>query len=158
MGESAYRRTGAPDHAAPCVFSRALLARCVQCELAERHALAERETVFCTKPTARINCATLAALLYERATFALRLPRAGGPLPHAKAVKLYCGGLLALQQALSAPGADVHRMIRQHHGQGASLADLPWEEIVAGAVRWQPRKRHPSPPIAGKPAPARDLA
>ncbi|MBI4740431.1 MAG: hypothetical protein HY777_02520 [Betaproteobacteria bacterium] len=152
MGGSAYRRTGAPNNSAPCVFSRALLARCVQCELAERHALAERETVFCTIPTARINCGTLAALLYERATFALRLPRAGGgSLPHAKAVKLYCGGLLALQQTLSAPDADVHRMIRQHHGQGASLADLPWEEIVAGAVRWQPRKRHPPPPASPLP-------
>lgn len=141
MDESAYRQASALSNPAPCVFARAILAACVQCELAEKHALAEREVIACTKATARINCATLAALLYERATFALRLPRPGEPLPHAKAMKLQCGGLLALQQIQAAAVADVHQLIQQSHAQDASLADLPWDKIVAGVAQWQPRRR-----------------
>jgi hypothetical protein len=141
MDEAAYRQSSTLTNPAPCVFARAILARCVQCELAEKHALAERELIACTRPTARINCATLAALLYERATFALRLPRPGEALPHAKVMKLHCGGLLALQQILAAPVADVHRLIAQSHAQDASLADLSWDKIVAGIAQWQPLRR-----------------
>jgi hypothetical protein len=38
---------------AHCVFEKALIMRRVTCELASRHALAERESVACTSPVAR---------------------------------------------------------------------------------------------------------
>ena len=71
-----------------CVFAKALLSRSAVCELSQRRALAEREIVECTSPVARMNCTTLAALLHERARFALRLPRPGQPLMHALALRL----------------------------------------------------------------------
>ena len=141
MDEAAFARARVGANPAPCVFAKALLARCAQCELAQRHALAERELVACPSPTARTNCATLAALLRERATFALRLPRPGEPLPHARAMQLQCGGLQGLRDALAAPEAEVHRMVMQAHAHSASLLDLPWDAIVRDIAAWQLRRR-----------------
>lgn len=114
---------------------------CAQCELSRRQALAEREMLTCTRETARINCTLLARLFFERATFALRLPRPGSPLVHAKAMQLQCGGLRGLQTAIAAPVADVHLMILKTQVNEASLLDLPWGEIVAAIVAWQSRRR-----------------
>jgi hypothetical protein len=141
MDEAAFALERAATNPAPCVFEKALLSGCAECELAQRHALAEREVVACPSPTARTNCVTLAALLHERATFALRLPRPGEPLPHARAMQLQCGGLQGLRNALTAPEADVHRMIRMAHALSDSLMDLPWAAIVHDIAAWQTRRR-----------------
>lgn len=127
--------------AGACVFSKALLARTAACELAQRSSLGEQELVVCGAPVARINCGTLAALLHERARFALRLPAPGRPLMHVHALRLQCGGLAALREMQTDGDADVHRMVaaaRERHG---SLADLPWERIVPAVAGWQPRRR-----------------
>ena len=124
-----------------CVFGKALLARAAVCELAVRQSLGERESIECGSPVAPMNCGTLAALLHERARFALRLPAPGHPLMHAQALRLHCGGLQGLQQALAVQAADVHAMVglaRERHG---SLTDLPWDAIVRQISQWQPRLR-----------------
>lgn len=129
---------GGPD---ACVFAKALLARHAACGLVQRRAIGERERLDCGSPVARINCATLAALLHERATFALRLPRPGTPIEHAKVMRLHCGGLAGLQQALGAEGREVHQMVQQAQSRWGSLLDAPWGEIVRAVVAWQPRGR-----------------
>ena len=48
-----------------CIFERALLARHAVCELAASHQVAERETIGCSHPAARLDCARLAELLRE---------------------------------------------------------------------------------------------
>lgn len=129
------------DSARACVFAKALLAREAVCALAQRHSLAERELTTCGSPVARINCATLAALLHERARFALHLPSAQRPLMHMQALRLQCGGLAALHQVLGSDGRDVHAMValaRERHG---SLTDLPWAPLVAALAAWQPPRR-----------------
>ena len=60
--------------ATACVFAKALLAGSAACALATRRSVAEHTLVECSSPVARTNCGTLAALLHERARFALRLP------------------------------------------------------------------------------------
>lgn len=135
--------------AAACVFSRALLARTAVCERAARRTLGERDLIECTSPVARTNCGTLAALLQERARFALRLPAPGQPIVHAQVLKLHCGGLAGLQQALAAPQADVHRMVGQAHARYGSMTELPWDEIVRTIRNWQAhRPRRPHKPVA----------
>jgi hypothetical protein len=129
-----------------CVFTKALLAREAMCELAQRRALGERDWIACTSPVARINCATLAALLRERSTFALKLGRADAPLMHAKAMQLQCGGVSGLQQALGAPEPDVHRLVGQAHEHWGSLLDLPWNDVVSAIAAWQPRRMRRAPP------------
>jgi len=128
----------------PCVFAKAILADCASCSLARRQALAEREVVACTLVVAHINCSTLKGLFYERATFALRLPRPATAIPHLKAMKLACGGLQGLQATLAAPAPDVHAMVQLAQSRYASFLDLPWQDIVEHIAAWQIRRRAPA--------------
>ncbi len=128
---------GAPGS---CVFSKPLQARVAVCECAERHTRGERDFIDCVSPVARTNCTTLAALLHERARFALHLPRADQPVIHALAMRLQCGGVLALQHALGAPQPDVHRLVGAAQQRYGSLTDLPWDAIVRELVQWQGRR------------------
>jgi hypothetical protein len=124
-----------------CVFAKALLAHGARCERVERHERAERVVLECTSPVARTNCGTLAALLHERARFALRLPPPGRPLIHLHALKLQCGGLPAIRRALDSDEADVHRLVGLAQERHGSLTELPWSQIVAEIVQWQPARR-----------------
>lgn len=128
-----------------CVFAKALLAHTAGCELAPRRALGERMLVECPSPVARTNCGTLAALLRERARFALRLPPGGRPLTHMQALRLQCGGLAALQQVLGHEDRDAHRLVGMAHVRHGSLTELPWARLVASLARWQAPRRARKP-------------
>lgn len=129
------------ESGAVCVFAKALLARAALCELSARRSIGERELVECSSAVARTHCGTLAALMHERARFALRLPSPGRPMIHAQALRLHCGGLIGLQQVLGAEQTDVHAMVGAAHERHGSLAALPWEAIVRAITQWQPRSR-----------------
>jgi hypothetical protein len=129
------------ESGAACVFAKALLARAAVCELASRRSVGERDLIECGSVVARTNCGTLAALMHERARFALRLPGAGRPMVHAQALRLHCGGLLGLKQALDAAQPDVHAMVGLAHERFGSLTELPWDAIVRDLAAWQPRAR-----------------
>jgi hypothetical protein len=124
-----------------CVFAKALLAHMASCELVHRRQIAERDLLECTSPVARINCGTLAALLHERARFALKLPSPSRPLTHVQSLRLQCGGLAALRSELASAEADVHRMVGDAMERHGSLTDLPWATLVAALVAWEPRRR-----------------
>ena len=128
--------------ASACVFTKALLAQAARCELAVRQSVGEADVLSCSSPVAHTNCSTLAALMRERASFALRLPRPPAPLVHAKALQLQCGGLTALQGLLDAPSPEVHGLVGLAHERHGSLMDLPWQLIVEAMAAWQPRRRH----------------
>jgi hypothetical protein len=143
MDEAAYRATRVivTEHA--CVFEKALLARCVDCRLAARHALAEREAIGCRSPPARADCGTLFALLRERSAFALKISRKAQSLPHALILRLQCGGLTGLAQVSNAEVADdVHALVAAAQDRYGSLLDMPWPGIVAAVVAWRGRSRH----------------
>jgi len=142
MDEIAYRAAMNASNPAPCVFEKALLARCAVCGCAGRQALAEREVVACTLPAARANCAIFFDLLRERARFALKLPLPGDALPHAAAMKLQCGGLKGLTQVLDPNPADVHRLVAASQERWGSLHELPWVDIVRAVATWQGRRRY----------------
>lgn len=129
-----------------CVFAKALFAHEAGCALARRESQGERAVVECSSPPARLNCSTLAALLRERARFALRLPPDGQPLLHQQSLRLQCGGLAALQATLGAEQRDVHVLIGQAQRQHGSLTELPWAELVPQLATWAPRRRRPATP------------
>ena len=143
MDETAYRSARGEINRLPCVFEKALLARCAVCQLAEHHALAERETIACTSPVARAECGQLAGLLREKSAFALRLATTQRILPHAMVMKIQCGGLSGMQQVLDAeaPAPDVHRLVRLARERHGELAALPFSEIVKGVAAFQLRRR-----------------
>ncbi len=142
MDESAFRAARGAIDRQPCIFEKALLARCADCGLAARHAFAEREAIGCRSPVARANCATMMGLLRERCTFALKIGRREGPLPHALAIRLQCGGLGALAHVLEADAThDVHALVSAAGKRYGALSDLPWPGIVAAVAAWQGRRR-----------------
>lgn len=134
------------ESAAVCIFSKALLARAAVCERAARRSVGEREIVECDSVVARTNCSTLAALLHERARFALHLPAPGHPVIHAQAMRLHCGGLKGLQNALEVQHPDVHVMVGAAQQRYGSLMDLPWSAIVRDLVDWKPYRRRTTTP------------
>lgn len=129
------------DSGSICVFAKALLARVAVCELATRRSVGEREIIECRSVVARTNCGTLAALMHERARFVLRLPGPGRPMIHAQAMRLHCGGLIGLQQALGLAQPDVHTMVGVAHQRHGSLTELPWDVIVRQIAGWQAHRR-----------------
>lgn len=141
MDEALPPVNGCCESSASCVFSKALLAQQASCALAQRRAIGEQSAIECPSPVARTNCGTLAALMHERARFALRLPPPGRPLIHVHAMRLQCGGLAALQRVLECNGRDVHAMVGLAHERHGSLTELPWQPLVGALVEWQPRRR-----------------
>lgn len=83
--------------------------------------------------------------MHERARLALKLPRPELPLVHAQAMRLHCGALSGLRDVLGQSQADVHQLVSLAHERHGSLTDLPWQDIVASVVRWQPRPRRHVP-------------
>ena len=145
MSASVYKSMQDGINRLPCVFEKALLAQCAVCELARRHAIAEREAIACASPLARSACGTLYGLLRANATFALRVRQAQPVLSHAKVMKIQCGGLAGLKQAIlpEAHAPDVHRLVRAASERDGGLDALPFSEIVKGIAAWQGRKRRP---------------
>ncbi|MBL8341301.1 MAG: hypothetical protein JNL30_07510 [Rubrivivax sp.] len=132
-----------------CVFTKALQSRIADCVHATRRSVGEATALDCLSPPAQANCQLLAALLHERARFALKLGAGGQPLRHVQALRLQCGGLLALQRQLgpASPGgtparvACVHGLVGQAQARHGSLTELPWPQLVADLARWAPRQR-----------------
>ncbi len=148
MDESAYGTVAGGINRSPCVFERALLAGCAACPRVRRHALAERETLACTDPAAQAGCRDFLALLRENSSFALKLSRVDQRLPHAMELKLQCGGLHGLQQALddTAAAPEVHALIERAQARYGSLAEAPYSRIIQGVAAWSGRKRNRSGP------------
>lgn len=128
-----------------CVFSKALLARQARCSLAQRQSVGEQDVVVCPQPTSRTNCETLLALMRERATFPLKLPRAGAPLVHARALQLQCGGIHGLARVLEDESNDIHRLVGEAQSRHGSLLELPWADVVDAMGQWSAHRPRRGP-------------
>ncbi len=135
MDESAYCQALTTSIPRDCPFEKTILTRCAACSMAEKHNIAEREVVACNSAEAHRCCTELRDLLRHNFTFALGRAHIDGPLPHAKEMRMQCGGLRALQFTLDGD-AEVHDVAallegaRQRYGR---LADLPFSLIVQRA-------------------------
>lgn len=172
MDESAFRSARDAMTPRPCAFEKALLAGACACSMAKRHNIAEREAIACDSSAACEECAALCALLRQKSAFALRLTQVEGPLPHAKEMKVECGGLLGLQRSIDTAAAaaapveafasaeaglsstvpqglpsvaDVHGLVRAAAEKFGGLANLPYSAIVQSVVAHQIRRRRPQP-------------
>jgi hypothetical protein len=166
MDEPAFRRAREAVTPRPCAFEKAVLAGACSCTLAARRNIAEREAVACAAPAAREVCVELRGLLRQNSAFALKLTQVQDPLPHALEMKVECGGLRGLRQALAAdaavpnvvgadaggggseeaadpPVADVQRLVRDCVEKFGSLENLPYSLIVQSVVAHQNRRRRP---------------
>ena len=152
INESAFRDARKSVNPQPCAFEKALLARCCQCGLAQRMNIGEREAVGCTDAAQRQTCLALRGQLQQNAAFALKLTHTQEPLPHAKEMKIQCGGLKGLQKVLSS-GADggegsdgmgVSALVRLALERFVTLDRLPYSEIMQAVAAFEIRRRRPT--------------
>ena len=127
-----------------CAFGGAILARQGACPLATMALLGEAERPRCSSPVANTNCRTFRALVRERATFALRLPPPATLLTHAAEIRIECGGLRGLAEALGdppGPPADVHALVNRARDAYDGLLGIPFATVVAAVTGWEGRPR-----------------
>lgn len=144
LNESAYKATYDEKVGISCPFEKAILSRCANCEQARKLNIAEREAVACKSALAREACLTLHALLHQKAMFVVRLTHPGDPLPHAKEIKVQCGGLLGVQRLVD-PEAnsvdDVHALVTEIQAVYGDLREAPYQEVVKEVAVYEGRRR-----------------
>ena len=145
MEEQEYKKTFRLVNNAPCVFAKAILRRCCACSRSQKLFIAEREAVACKSPGGRQRCDEVLQVLRDKATFALKLSQIDGPLPHAKELKVQCGGMLGVQESLTQESAelvaDIHQLLENAFDEYGSAETLPYTEVVRTITRFVPRKK-----------------
>lgn len=144
LNEDAYREAYGEAVRLSCPFEKAILSRCADCDQVHKFNLAEREAVACGAPVARENCLTLHGLLHQNAAFALKLINPGEPLPHAKELKIQCGGLLGtqrLRQPEAAVVENIHGLIGELQAQFGNMQALPYSEVVKTMSAYEARRK-----------------
>jgi hypothetical protein len=121
----------------PCVFAKAVLCGCCGCHHSQRLHIAEREVMACRDAAAQQRCADWFELLQDKSRFALHLLSGHEQLPHAKAIKVQCGGPRGLLAALSGETladthtvADLATLLNEALSTYASLDAFPYQDIV----------------------------
>jgi hypothetical protein len=144
MDEDNYRSTYREFNELPCLFEKAVLQQCCRCHLAKHFNLAERIGVACTSDTAQDQCRAFLSIMKDKSIFALQLPvTEDGKLPHAKKIKIQCGGINGLQilQGAGDMDKDVNHLLNNAVKHFGGLDQLPYEQIVRSVVSFEGRKR-----------------
>lgn len=144
MDEKNYRSTYHDLNGLPCAFEKAILQQCCSCHRARHFNLAERIGVACSTENAQKQCQKFLALMHSKSVFALQLPKyKNGQLPHAKEIKIQCGGVNGLHQLKNTEQAekDVDLLLSEAIQQCTRAEDLPYEQIVRSVVKFEGRKR-----------------
>lgn len=143
--ENAYKQTYSELNALQCVFERGMLRRCLGCEQGIRRNIAEREAVGCRDREAQNFCGVFKQHLKQAAAFALKMTHPDDPLPHAKELKLQCGGLKGLQLAVSGKAVDsvedVYGLLRAAVEKFGELDNLPYQELNQSIREYEARPR-----------------
>jgi hypothetical protein len=146
MDELEYQQTLEKLNQCPCPYEKAILSNRCACEKEKRMNIAERETVACLSTEAQERCLTLLDYFFENARFALKQTNLEGPQPHAKAMKVQCGGLLGLQVALNKeepaqanPVENIDALVTQALEEFGTLNQLPYQKIIQFISHYQVR-------------------
>ncbi len=145
MEENEFKKTYRTVNNAPCIFAKAILRRCCACSRSQKLFIAEREAVACKSPGGRQRCEEVLEVLRDKATFALKLSHIDSPLPHAKELKVQCGGMLGLEASLTQQSSevvgDIHQLLEKAFAQYGAAETLPYTEVVRTITAYQSRKK-----------------
>ena len=145
MDENEFKKTFRTVNNAPCIFAKAILRRCCGCSRSQKLFIAEREAVACKSPGGRQRCEGVLEVLRDKATFALKLSHIDYPLPHAKELKVQCGGMLGLEASLTQQSGevvdDIHQLLEQAFEQYGAADSLPYTEVMRAITAYQSRKK-----------------
>ncbi|MEN8171049.1 MAG: hypothetical protein ABFS08_12575 [Pseudomonadota bacterium] len=145
MEEKEFKKAYRSINDAPCIFAKAILRRCCACSRSQKLFIAEREAIACKSPGGRQRCEEVLNVLHSKASFALKLAQIDAPLPHAKELKVQCGGMLGLQESLKRQKteivADIHQLLEQSFEEYGSAEALPYTEVIRTIASFLPRKK-----------------
>ncbi|MDH5785727.1 MAG: hypothetical protein OEZ16_08980 [Chromatiales bacterium] len=145
MEENEFKKTFRSVNDAPCVFAKAILRRCCACSRSHKLFIAEREAVACKSPGGRQRCEEVLEILRGKAAFALKLSHIDGPLPHARELKVQCGGMLGVEESLTHQPServdDIHTMLESAFAEYGGAESLPYSEVVRTITSFQPRNK-----------------
>ena len=147
LNEDAYKDAREDLNRLACPFEKAILRGCCGCELSQKNYIAERELIACKSAVARENCRTLRGLLHQNALFTLKLTHLSDLLPHAKDMKLQCGGMIGLQRIFATDPApqttvsNIHGLVLAAQEKFGNLENLPYSEIVISIAHYESRRR-----------------
>jgi hypothetical protein len=147
MEEQEYKKTYKTVNQIACPFEKAILTRRFGCENCVKFNIAEREAVGCRSRTAQSDCLTLLDMLRHNAKFALRLVSIAGTLPHAKEMRVQCGGLLGLRNAVLPELIDesgvqnIYAVVTTAQTRPGGFEALPFHEIMKSITAFEPRPR-----------------
>jgi len=146
MDENAYRDTYNALNQNDCPFEKALEICRHACQNSLRIGIGERLAIGCASTEARKTCRELLALLHDNAAFALHQTDMS-VLPHAKELKVQCGGLRGLHKVLApedetgAEVTNIFALVAQAQTLFNGLGNLPFSEIVRSIVHFEGRRR-----------------
>jgi hypothetical protein len=147
MEEQEFRETYKTVNNLPCPFEKAILSRRFGCEKCQKLNIAEREAAACMSPAAQGACLSLLDVLRQNALFALRLTSIAGSLPHGKEMKVQCGGMLGLRNALFPELAselrvdNIYPLVMAAGARQGGFEALPFQEIVKSIASFEARPR-----------------
>ncbi len=136
VDETEFRKTLNAAFTRHCPFEKSIATHCVECSLAEKHNLAEREVVSCASDPAHRQCIRLLALLREKFTFAFGKLQIDGPLPHAQEMRMQCGGLKGIQYALDGNSdvGNVTGLLSDATQKFGDISELPFAVVLKRAM------------------------
>lgn len=149
MDENAYRQAYRATNPVACPFGKAILTSHFGCEKSARVLIAERVSVSCKEVAARDRCAALLDALRHKALFTLKITHVDDEIPHAKEMKVQCGGLLGLQVAVLPEMAgttgvgNIYGLVEQVVRQFEAIECLPYGDIVKSIATYEGRRRGP---------------
>lgn len=142
--ERAYKETYGEVVTLACPFDKAILSRCADCALVRKFNIAEREAVACGRESASQTCRLLHDLMRQNALFALKLSQLPAALPHAKEIRIQCGGLLGLARLVDpdmARNDNIHALVAALQVQYENFAGLPWSAVIKEISAFEGRRR-----------------
>ena len=118
-----------------CPFERAILSRKCSCRLAERTSLEMRLKIVCGSASDHRDCAEILNHMRKNLIFSLGLKHAPNALPADQAVKLQCGALIGLQNALDLVVENervnnIHDTVQRAKKRYGPVESFPEQEII----------------------------
>lgn len=147
MDEREYRDTYNAVNAQRCVFEKSINSRRSTCTSSRRIHLADREGIACNSAGDKAVCSGFLDYMRSNARFALHQTSTGGPLPHAREIKVQTGGMLGLQSLVYPERAthsnvdDIIGILHRALENYGSFEQLPCDVIVQSIVRFEGRRK-----------------
>lgn len=144
MDEKAYKDTYSALNQRDCPFEMAVVICRHGCRNSRHIGIGERQVIGCVSPAAQEACQNLLVLLSNNARFALGVTDIA-VLPHAKELKVQCGGLRGLRLALELEAVveidDISDLVAQAQERFDGLDKLPFSEIVRSIAHFEARRK-----------------